>query len=239
MFADAQSLAAAPRPRAARRAGRVLLALALPGLAALGFGWGALDFAGEIRRLPAAGATRADGVVALTGGPDRIAGATALLAGGRAARMLISGVYEKTTRAELAREHPRFGALVECCVDIGYAAENTHGNAVETAHWSRMHGLRSLIIVTADFHMPRALAELREAMPEAQLEPHPIRTPRLQARGWWRDAEAVRLVAFEYAKYLRTLARIAVLPRHAGALAAQRIGLAPAPTRTTPAASPG
>ena len=157
-------------------------------------------------------------------GPDRIAGATALLAGGKAGRMLISGVNERTTRTELARENPRYAALVECCVDIGYAAENTHGNAVETARWSRRNGLRSLIVVTADFHMPRALAELRGALPEARLLAYPIRTPRLQPGQWWRDGEAMRLVAVEYAKYLRTLTRNALAPRQAGAASAPARG---------------
>lgn len=227
MFADASSVAPPAAPAAARRAApRVLLALALPVCLVAGFAWGASHFVRDVRRMPGVETQRADGVVALTGGPDRIAGATAMLADGRASRMLISGVHEKTTRAELAREHPRYGALVECCVDIGYAAENTHGNAIETAHWSRRYGLRSLIVVTADYHMPRALAELREAMPETILLPHPVRTPRLKTGQWWRDGEALRLVVLEYVKYLRTLARNALAPHHAGAHAggATRIG---------------
>ncbi|MBL8590899.1 MAG: YdcF family protein [Methylobacteriaceae bacterium] len=225
MFADANALAsAAPRNRAASRRLALLAAPLLALVLLTGFGWGTLQFARDVRRLPPPVVAAADGVVALTGGPDRIAGATALLAGGKAGRMLISGVNERTTRTELARENPRFAALVECCVDIGYAAENTQGNAVETARWSRRNGLRSLIVVTADFHMPRALAELRGALPEARLFAYPIRTPRLQPGQWWRDGEAMRLVAVEYAKYLRTLTRNALAPRQAGAASAPARG---------------
>lgn len=220
MVAEASVITAATTPAPPRRAPpRILLTLALPVLLLAGFGWGAAHFVRDVRRMPGVETQRADGVVALTGGPDRIAGATALLAGGRASRMLISGVNGRTTRAELAREHPRYGALVECCVDIGYAAENTQGNAIETARWSRRHGLRSLIVVTADYHMPRAIAELREAIPDAVLTPHPIRTARLQTGQWWRDVEALRLVTVEYVKYLRTLARNALALHHPGALA--------------------
>lgn len=226
MFIDASTAPARTAHLSPRRPARALLALALPLCLLTGFGWGAADFVRDVRRMPSLEAPQADGVVALTGGPDRIAGATALLAGGKAGRMLISGVHEKTTRTELAREHPRYGAIVECCVDIGYAAENTQGNAVETARWSRRHGLRRLIVVTADYHMPRALAELRGVIPEAVLLPYPVRTARLQPRSWWRDGEALRLVTMEYVKYLRTLARNALAPQQGAALAggARRFG---------------
>ena len=64
-----------------------------------------------------------------------------------------------------------------------------------------------LIVVTSDYHMPRALAELKDAAPGAEIVPWAVPTARLQTGAWWRDAEAVRLIAVEYVKYLRTLAR--------------------------------
>ena len=166
------------------------------------------SFADRIRHAAAERAPAvADGVVALTGGAERIADAAFLVSEGRAPRMLISGVNQATTRTELARETPALSSLIDCCVDLGYLAENTRGNAVETAEWSRRHGMRRLIVVTSDYHMPRALAELKDAAPGAEIVPWAVPTARLQAAGWWRDAEAVRLVAVEYLKYLRTLAR--------------------------------
>lgn len=184
---------------------RLLASLATV-VAVLGFWLGLAGFVANIPReagLP----PESDGVVALTGGAERISDAVELLAAGRAKRMLISGVNLATSRKEIARLTPNFGELVGCCVDIDHAALNTAGNATETARWARSHGLKSVIVVTSDYHMPRALAEMRRAMPEAELVPHVVPTSRLRGGGLWTDPDLVRLVVWEYVKYLRTKAR--------------------------------
>jgi uncharacterized SAM-binding protein YcdF (DUF218 family) len=206
-----------------RVAGRTTLAglilLALSG--AVGFGIGASRFLDQVRATPPYVALDepADGVVALTGGPERISDAARLLASGQARRMLISGVNQATTRAALARETPGYEELIRCCADMGYLAENTFGNAVETAVWARRHGARSLIVVTSDYHMPRALAELGQALPDARLIAYPIRSASLEPSGWWRDFDAVWRVSFEYAKFLRTKLRNHIQPRRAELIA--------------------
>jgi uncharacterized SAM-binding protein YcdF (DUF218 family) len=205
------------------RRGRILRAIAallVVAFSAASFVWlgmGAAEFQAQIREQPdfVALTEPADGVVALTGGPDRITVAAGLLASGQAKRMLISGVNQLTTRSQLSRETPRYRELIDCCVDIGYLAENTFGNAVETARWAKRNGVLRLVVVTSDYHMPRALDELRAALPEATLIAYPVRSPRLQPSGWWRDAEALRLVVFEYVKYLRTQWRAQFDPHRA------------------------
>ncbi len=67
-------------------------------------------------------------------------------------------------------------ATARCCVDLGRSAEDTLGNASETSAWAREHHYRRLILVTDDYHMPRADAELSLAMPEAQIYRYPVRT---------------------------------------------------------------
>lgn len=152
-------------------------------------------------------APAADGVVALTGGADRIADAAELLAAGRARRMLISGVNQSTSSGEIARLTPNLGELLKCCVDLDHAALNTAGNAAETARWARAHGLRSVIVVTSDYHMPRALVEMRRALPEARLTPHAVPTPRLRSAGVFADPDMMRIVVWEYLKYIRAIVR--------------------------------
>ena len=80
--------------------------------------------------------TRADGIVAMTGGAQRIGDAIDLLAQGYAKRLLISGVNEKTSREEIARLNPGQRRLFDCCVDLDYRARNTIGNAIETRRWA-------------------------------------------------------------------------------------------------------
>lgn len=187
---------------------RLTAALALLG-AAIFFGGGFFHF---IATIPGKSdpAPPSDGIVALTGGADRIADAVELLAAGQARRLLISGVNQSTTRSEIARLTPSLGELLGCCVDLDHAALNTAGNAAETARWARAHGLTSLIVVTSDYHMPRALAEMRRALPDARLTPHVVPTSRLKSAGVLADPEMMRMVVWEYLKYLRTLARNAL-----------------------------
>ena len=49
-----------------------------------------------------------------------------------ASRLLISGVNRMTTREDLYRKSGLTPALFACCVDIGYDAHDTSGNAEET-----------------------------------------------------------------------------------------------------------
>jgi uncharacterized SAM-binding protein YcdF (DUF218 family) len=154
----------------------------------------------------------ADGIVALTGGSERIAEAADLLAHGFAGRLLVTGVKQATTGTEIARLTLRFGAELSCCVDLGYAALNTTGNALEARRWARARGMHSLIIVTSAYHMPRALAEIAHALPGVELLAYPVAKGQLRPHEWWRDLALARLLAYEYAKYLLAVARMNIVP---------------------------
>lgn len=170
---------------------------------------GLFQFADSVRQYstgPAAG--RADAIVVLTGGAARISDAVDLLEEGHGARLLITGVHPDNTPNTLARFAPGREALFTCCVDLGYMALNTVGNAKEARNWARDRGYRSLIVVTSDYHLPRSLNELRREMPEAILIPHPVAAERLSVETWWRDPRTARLLLSEYAKYLMSLARL-------------------------------
>ncbi|PWS37854.1 YdcF family protein [Falsiroseomonas bella] len=169
---------------------RLLPPLVLLGLAALGFLW----FLHEVSAAPAEPARRTGGIVVLTGGAGRVEAGLALLEAGAAPRLLVSGAAPRLTLAELARANQRAPAALAGRVDLGHAAATTTGNAAETAAWARARGIDSLRVVTADYHMPRAMLELRRAMPNVTLLPHPVPIPGLPfARRAW-------LLTLEYAK---------------------------------------
>ena len=107
----------------------------------------------------------------LTGGASRIVDAIELLAAGRGQRLLISGVHPSTTPDELTRINPEFERLLNCCIDLGHQATNTIGNAVETGRWVREKNFRSIIVVTSGWHMPRALIEIENELPDVTLVP--------------------------------------------------------------------
>ena len=149
----------------------------------------------------------AQGVVALTGGADRISDAVDLVASGNAGVLLITGVNQATSGTQIARRTPRFRPLAACCIELGYEALNTAGNARETRRWAQAHGIdRSLIVVTSSYHMPRALLELGHALPGVKLLPRPVVGE--HGRGAvFANAPMLRLAAIEYVKYVAALVR--------------------------------
>lgn len=154
----------------------------------------------------------ADGIVVLTGAALRIADAVDLLAKGHGKRLLVSGVNPMTTPAELTKQIPDFARLSACCIDLGHEAQNTLGNAVETARWTKKHGFRSLIVVTSAWHMPRAILELERELPDVTLTRFPVVTDRLRDQSWWSDPQSARILLYEYLKYLASLARVRLEP---------------------------
>lgn len=167
-------------------------------------------FAAFVMTLPTqpAMAPQAQGIVVLTGGDDRIAVALQLLRERHGDRLLISGLNASTGRAAIQRQHGVDAEALACCIDLGWEARNTPGNASETARWAKAHGYDTVIVVTASYHMPRALLELQAQMEGVTLIAYPVTPAPLAAPGAWRDPDTVKLVAGEYLKYVAAQARI-------------------------------
>jgi uncharacterized SAM-binding protein YcdF (DUF218 family) len=186
---------------------------------------GLLAFASRVQHsTPPPPPARADGIVILTGANSnqRLAAAMGLLEDGYGRRVLVSGVNRQTSREDVRNVSRAVRRLYDCCVDLGFTAADTIGNARETADWASAMRYRRLIVVTADYHMPRAMLELEAALHGAgvELQTYPVATPALKARGWWRNPGAARLMVLEYCKYLAILGRDAILglgPREAPA----------------------
>lgn len=170
---------------------------------------GLFAFAERVRSLtPAPEPARADAIVALTGpSAERVNAAIRLLEQDKGRRVLISGVNRDVRRQELRALTPGSSRLFNCCVDLGFEAENTVGNAQEIAAWARAKHYDSLIVVTSDYHMPRSLLEIRGAAPGVKLIPYAVSTPSLDNSRWWRAAVTARRMTLEYMKYLAVLGR--------------------------------
>jgi len=182
-------------------------------IAALVWAVGLLAFSGRVERsVPAAEPPVADGVVVLTGASNiRLEAATRLLEAGKGKRLLISGVNREATRDDVLNVTKAVKPIYDCCVDLGFTAADTIGNAAETAEWARAKDYDSLIVVTADYHMPRSMLELHAAMPGIRLYAYPVATEGLDARRWWKKGSTARRMTVEYCKYLAILAREAFL----------------------------
>jgi uncharacterized SAM-binding protein YcdF (DUF218 family) len=196
-------------PKAPARRGRWRVAFVA--VAALAFA-AAAGFAGFLAQLRGTETTpdgKADGIVVLTGGSSRVSDAIELLAAGYGKRLLISGVHPSSGAGDISRSLPESGqSYLNCCVDLDRSAVNTRSNAAETRRWAHERGFRSLIVVTSNYHMPRAIAELSHAMPDIKLIPFVVVGDKWRDEPWWNSGTILRLVLSEYVKYLAAELRL-------------------------------
>lgn len=155
----------------------------------------------------------ADGIVVLTGGADRIVTGVHLLQQGNGHVLLISGVGHGADLADLLRGSGIAAEPLAARVTLGRSATKTIGNADETADWAERENLHALIVVTASYHMRRALTELHRSMPEMVLIAYPVVPPALRQGG---SLAVLRLLAGEYSKWLAAEAGLSRLEADPG-----------------------
>jgi len=172
--------------------------------AAIGF----VGFLSQLRVAEIRPERKADGIVVLTGGSSRVSDAMELLAGGYGKRLLISGVHPTNAASDISRSLPDNQALLRCCVDLDRSAVNTRSNAAEARRWAQERGFKSLIVVTSNYHMPRAILELSHAMPDVALLPFAVVGDKWREEPWWTSGATLRLLLSEYVKYVAAEVRV-------------------------------
>jgi uncharacterized SAM-binding protein YcdF (DUF218 family) len=179
------------------------LPLALAVLWLAGLVWFAADMPEQLDDI----STPTDAIVVLTGGSERLDAGLALLRQKMGRKLFVSGVYRGVDVAELLRLSRQKPDELECCIVLGHAADNTVGNATETAAWMRAEGFHSLRLVTANYHMRRSLSEFRYAMPDTVIIPHPVFPDKVKRNQWWMWPGTAHLIISEYNKFLASRLR--------------------------------
>lgn len=193
------------------RRGRLRRVLRYGGLAAIvlvafflaGFLW----FTDSVTTLVPPTKARADAIVVLTGGYQRIDQAVELLRRGSGRRLLISGAHPTTSPTQIRKMTQSSPDLFECCVDVGYEALDTIGNANEITRWIHDHGYTSVLVVTNNYHMPRSLMELRRRDRATTYIPYPVVNSDLKHTAWYAEPDVLRTLLSEYGKTLVAYAR--------------------------------
>lgn len=152
----------------------------------------------------------AEAVASLTGASDARIISAVQLADSLDLPLLISGVNVDATAADIARVAEVDVGQIDCCVTLGKAAASTEGNGDEVADWARRNKVERIIVVTSEYHMERALFELKRAMPEGHFFPHAVMTTKVRPSDWYRDTSTAKTLIEEWIKYrlagLRTAA---------------------------------
>ena len=145
-----------------------------------------------------------DGIVVATGGQARLEEGLQLLANKTAPLLLLTGVGEGITKQMIAQSLVLTGdqdKILSCCVTLEFQALDTPGNAIAAKNWSQTNDIQTLLLVTSDYHMPRAALEFTTAMPDRQIIAHPIIAPDLEGKSWYSDWQIARLYSREFLKY--------------------------------------
>ena len=186
-------------------------AIVLGGVFALlmmAFVTGLTFFIAEIPRTAPSPLPQVDGIVVLTGGPERIQQSVLLLSTGSGKRLLISGVDQGVSLDDIRSLERVDSPLFDCCIDIGRIARDTIGNATETAAWADKNSYDTLLVVTSAYHLPRATQELQYTMPNLTLHGFPVHQASVHLEQWYLYPGSARLLIAEYTKYLLTLVRL-------------------------------
>ncbi len=150
----------------------------------------------------------ADAIVVLTGGSLRVEAGLDLLARGKGRKLFVSGVRHGVTVDTMVAQVPGAAPFRDCCITLGHDADNTEGNAAETARWLAAENLHSLILVTANYHMPRALFEFRRVLPaDTAVMRHPVDPEGAHRGSLWSWRGTAPVVLTEYLKYLGAIVR--------------------------------
>ena len=141
-----------------------------------------------------------NGIVALTGGRNRIGTAINLLNQGLGQRLLISGVQSQTTVKDIiSREDVKL--ISTNPIELGYTATDTVGNAKEVRDWVNKHNLKSIHVVTSFYHVPRSRLELEKELPSIEVNFISVPSEYVSSK-WWSKIRSFCFVAKEYTKFL-------------------------------------
>ena len=144
---------------------------------------------------------RADAIVALTGGGARVQKAINLFTEGYADKLLISGVHPSVKLSDLTEGVP--SDKIDR-ITLGYLAQDTRGNAVETVAWLRGKKVHSLILITSFYHMPRSMYEILSLEPDLEILPFPVFPKSFDDSVDWIRTRYAWLLFVEYHKLMAT-----------------------------------
>ena len=146
-----------------------------------------------------------DGLVVATGGQARIQKGLELLSEGNANRMLISGVGEGISKELLKKSlslSDQQALFFDCCVELEFTAIDTNGNAKATFQWMQKHNLKNILLVSANYHLPRAEIIFKRHLPKSSIYIQPVDPPDLKLSHWYLNWKTSRLLIREYLKFL-------------------------------------
>tara|TARA_Y200000002_G_scaffold375054_1_gene376748 strand:- start:76 stop:651 length:576 start_codon:yes stop_codon:yes gene_type:complete len=148
--------------------------------------------------------------IVLTGGDNRVKKSLKIffLIKNKNKNLFISGVgkgFNKKTLKKLAQKNLHYNKIIDCCIQIEGISSNTFSNAVESLKWVKSKKINSFVLLTNNYHMPRAMLEFKSIFNDIKITPYVFID---ENKVWWKTK--INYIS-EYFKYKLTYLRINLL----------------------------
>ena len=161
--------------------------------------------------------TENSNIVILTGGTNRIKDGLKIVEDFSKSRkinfkILVSGTGKGFSKKSLINQiEPSFNPyLIECCIDLDSVSKNTFTNAIETSKWAHKNNINKFILITSNYHMPRAILEFKNIMPNKKIYTFPIKPKKHNINKWLNSYQTFNLIFKEFCKYIFASIRIKI-----------------------------
>jgi uncharacterized SAM-binding protein YcdF (DUF218 family) len=157
-------------------------------------------------------------IVILTGGSNRIKDGLKIINNFNKSdlkniKLLISGTgkgFTKLSVNNILSKKNDFYSFIKCCIKLDSKSKNTYSNAIQTKVWVNKNKINQFVLITSNYHMPRALLELKEQMPNINIIAYPIYPTKHEIKKWIYSFETFSLVLAEYSKFQLAKLRIKI-----------------------------
>ena len=126
--------------------------------------------------------------IVLTGGDNRVKKSLKIFfqIENKNKNLFISGVgkgFNKRTLKKLTPENLNNDEIIECCIQIEGISRNTFSNAVESLKWVKSKEINSFVLLTNNYHMPRAMLEFKSIFKDIKITPYVFID---ENKVWWK-----------------------------------------------------
>ena len=148
--------------------------------------------------------------IVLTGGDNRVKKSLKIFfqIENKNKNLFISGVgqgFNKKTLKKLTKKNPHYNKIIDCCIQIEGISRNTFSNAVESLKWVKSKKINSFVLLTNNYHMPRAMLEFKSIFNDIKITPYVFID---ENKIWWKTK--INYIS-EYFKFKLTYLRINLL----------------------------
>jgi uncharacterized SAM-binding protein YcdF (DUF218 family) len=140
-------------------------------------------------------------VVVLTGGKGRLSKGVELFSQQGGSLLIISGV-EANNSVEAIFTAEELSHIDRDKVYLEKQSKSTHENALNVQRILKEYRFTSIVLVTSNYHMKRALYVFQKILPDnVEIFPYAIESGNFQAATWYFSITSLRVATEEFFKY--------------------------------------